>query len=279
MGYRENLEELCAKLFGGKSANAVICGDKDGEMYRSKNELYRIRHGEFNKMTRNTQRIYEAHFRMPWCEIVSYIRYGARNRDLPMGRSAARLRKKFLEERAPDLNVLLPFLNITCEEWDTALAGENEYCYFMSDELEKYVDLPAGYLRASEEEFSILSLYTNTHYFSEYPLEKAAYQKQKTGTPIIQSPLQDIAESQLKCKAHTQNEIRDSLHRIDNALVVKNRESGTKIFIISEEVAAFLFDMISAFKYDGGDTDTLLLELNTTLEYWKDQHFSGLKPT
>lgn len=110
--YKENLNELCQKRFN-KSAHAVIC--KNDEICKTSSQLSRMYDGNF-PTTKPVKEDFENIFKMPWHELLSYIKHGERKSDLPKGYSAALLRKKFKEERAPDLRMLLPHLNITTEE-------------------------------------------------------------------------------------------------------------------------------------------------------------------
>lgn len=159
--YKKNINELCQQKFSA-SAYKIICQ----EMGKNPSQLTSIYNGIL-PVENGLKQDFEKQFAMPWHEIASYIKYGERKNDLPKGYSAEFLRKKFEVERSPDLNTLLPFLGISEDEWNAAINGENEWCYFMSDELEEYFDLFPNTLRGELDDSEIQT----THCFTPYPHE------------------------------------------------------------------------------------------------------------
>ncbi len=180
--YNINLNHLCQTKFGA-SAKQVICstveeledrkrmGKKINESFvpmgKSQNQLTRFYRGIFPTQKAHQQDYADA-FGMPYYEFESYVKYGPHSEECPLGYAAAFLRKKFERELEPNYDILFAYLDITPEEWDDAINGRNEMCYYRADELEIYFDLWEGTLRGLVDEE-----WQTTHCFVEYPIEKA----------------------------------------------------------------------------------------------------------
>lgn len=117
-------------------------------------------------------------------------------------------------------------------QWTTALAGENELCYYLSDELEEYFDLFPGYLRGDEH-------FAKKHVFTPYPIEEANLELELVS---VQEKAQKI------CK------------EFSNVTILKNRENGLHVFNESKQTAAVLFK-IAAVLHSGNPSSFLLIDV------------------
>ena len=180
--YNINLNHLCQTKFH-KSADKVICGYNEGEMAKSKNTLNDLYNGKFHSQKRVREEFAQFFGMSNYYEFESYVKYGPHGKNCPLGFSAEYLRTKFEREHYPNLDILCPYLQITKEEWEDAISGKNEFCYYAADALELYFDLIPGTLRGI---FPIEQVdnFQHTYCFIDYPMEATLKEAVDNGEDI-----------------------------------------------------------------------------------------------